>query len=101
MRPNVDDSERSASNGLASSASSALISTERTEVSVYKSTSSSERRKTENFVACLQCLNSLEVSEVQEMKIDEEEGSGSKIVRRMVSTKLKLETSEHTLFKRM
>ena len=37
----------------------------------------------------------------KKIKIDEEESGSSKIVPRMVFTKLKLETSEHPLFKRI
>jgi len=67
--------------------------------------SSSRGRGTVNAMNYLQNLNTLAhraTFGAKKMKIDEEEGgSGSKIVPRMVFTKLELETSEHPLFKRI
>ena len=64
------------------------------------------KRGTENQapMAYLQGLNALanRTLRVRKRKIDEEESpGGSKIVPRMVFTKLDLETSEHPLFKRI
>ncbi|KAL9189546.1 hypothetical protein ACHAXT_009221 [Thalassiosira profunda] len=61
---------------------------------------------TENAMTYLQGLNALAYKTryggSKKMKIDEEEGGvGSTIVPRMVFTNLKLETSEHPLFKRI
>lgn len=63
--------------------------------------SSSERSK-DSAISYLHGLNALARGKrARKMKIDEEEVSGSKIVPRMVFTTLKLETSEHPLFKRI
>lgn len=65
--------------------------------------SSHSNRSTDNAISYLQGLNALanRAKSGKKMKVDEEEGTGSKIVPRMVFTTLKLETSEHPLFKRI
>lgn len=65
--------------------------------------SSHSNRSTDNAISYLQGLNALanRAKHGKKMKVDEEEGTGSKIVPRMVFTTLKLETSEHPLFKRI
>lgn len=68
--------------------------------------SDSSKKKSDNAMTYLQSLNALAYKAKsplggKKMKIDDEEVSGSKIVPRMVFTKLELETSEHPLFKRI
>mmetsp|Transcript_1771 Transcript_1771/g.3928 ORF Transcript_1771/g.3928 Transcript_1771/m.3928 type:complete len:759 (-) Transcript_1771:433-2709(-) len=62
------------------------------------------RASSDSAMTYLQSLNMLAYKArfgTKKMKIDEEECTSSKIVPRMVFTKLELETSEHPLFKRI
>lgn len=100
---NDSDSER----GSETTQSERMSDRTNDSLSLDEDTSSPEKARrgsSDNAMTYLQSLNMLAYKArfgTKKMKIDEEEGTGSKIVPRMVFTKLELETSEHPLFKRI
>lgn len=103
-RLSVNGTERS-TGSLAGITDTASSIDENSTHSFDRGSSDGSENNAVSTVSWLQGLNTLTYKGrfgAKKMKIDdEEEGSGSKIVPRMVFTKLELETSEHPLFQRI